>query len=245
MNPELRGFWGMPHPQGLDRYRQLLDNPSITSLKWTKCYYNYGLEKRGYLHLFDPSLTGGKIAGDITPGYSTLRETGVRYARDVVGSETPIFFIIRNPVERSWSAAKMIFRYRNTPITEKTLPSLIDLLGQPIIRAYCDYSKALRFWGKYFRHVHVLSYNDLCNEPNVFLEQIANIINIVNNWNETILRQKVWSDKNNMVIPNKVRAFLNDEYMNEINDLATVVDKSLINSWQDDPQHLKPIVPVG
>ena len=66
--------------------------------------YNYFLKKRDiewYKRLFRPAL--GKIAGEITPGYSFLDKNGVQTIYRNF-PDVKIILLLRNPIQRDWSA---------------------------------------------------------------------------------------------------------------------------------------------
>lgn len=231
MNSKLLGYWDMPHPQGMERYSGMLFPPRLNDLRWAKYYYNYGLSKDWYLRLFDEEYTGKKVCGDITPDYSTLEEGGVRYVQEVVGKETPVIFIVRSPVERSWSAAKMILRYRGLELKDENFGVLEDLLSHPVISVYGQYSKTIKLWRSHFTNFHVLSYEELCQDPVNFLSKVADIINLDNQWDPKTVERLVWADKQNLPIPPKFRAILDRELEAESIATKALVDCDFINRW--------------
>jgi hypothetical protein len=48
---------------------------------------------------------GGRIRGEITPGYNVLRMDRIRYIRSIL-PDARLVLLIRNPVDRAWSAAR-------------------------------------------------------------------------------------------------------------------------------------------
>jgi Sulfotransferase family len=69
-------------------------------LLWDLRYYTGAPGDRWYASLFEPGR--GKMKGEITPAYSTLRLDDVAYVHDLV-PEAKIIFMMRNPIERAWS----------------------------------------------------------------------------------------------------------------------------------------------
>ena len=65
-------------------------------------YKNHGL--KWYSQLFEEK--GSRIAGDITPAYSTLDKNKIEILHRILPN-AKIILILRNPIERAWSAAKM------------------------------------------------------------------------------------------------------------------------------------------
>ncbi|WP_019531043.1 sulfotransferase [Dasania marina] len=231
LNSELLGYWDMPHPRGMERYKGLCIPPRLKQLSWIRHYYGYGLSKDWYYRLFDERYTGGKVCGDITPDYSTLEDKGVKYVKEVVGAQTPIIFIVRDPIERSWSAAKMIFRYRGLDINEKNFDELESLLLHPVISLYSQYSRAIKLWQGHFPNFHVLSYDELCVSPYSFLEKISKIIGISNTWDKPTVEKQVWADSKKLPIPLRFEEMLSREAGAERVDIKALVDCEFISRW--------------
>ncbi len=71
--------------------------------------------------------SGKTITGDITPSYSALTVETLKTIRDELtarGFDIRVVFLMRDPVERIWSAVRMKRRIRlnNTPVTLADLP---------------------------------------------------------------------------------------------------------------------------
>lgn len=231
-NEALLGDWDMPHPAGLyNRYLKNQFPPNLNNIRWLKSYYEYHLSKRSYLGLFNEKYTNGKVCGDITPGYSTLDESGVRYAQKVVGAETPIIFILRNPIDRSWSAAKMMTRYYKKDYSADNYADIITLLKKPHITLCSDYANIISRWRKYFNNVNVLTYDKLCSSPADFLEDISKILNIQNQWDDEKINKRIWGDKKNSPIPVEVHKVLKEQYYQNMEDLYELTGLAEVKQW--------------
>ena len=231
-NEALLGDWEMPHPAGLyNRYLKNQFPPNLNNIRWLRNYYEYKLSKRSYLGLFDDKYTNGKVCGDITPGYSTLDISGVRYAQKVLGSETPIIFILRNPIDRSWSAAKMMTRYYKKDYNDNSYADITALLKKPHITLCSDYANIISRWRDYFKNVHVLTYDKLCSSPTEFLEDISNLINIRNQWDDEKINQRVWGDHKSSPIPAEIHKLLKEQYYHKMEDLYSLTGLSEVKQW--------------
>ena len=231
-NEKLLGDWEVPHPYGFyNRYIKNQFPPKLNNIRWLRNYYQYRLSKRSYLSLFDVKYTKGKVCGDITPGYSTLDESGVHYAKKVLGSETPIIFILRNPIDRSWSAAKMITRYYKKDYNSDNYAEITDLLKKPHITLCSDYANIISRWQGHFQNVHVMTYDKLCSSPTGFLEDISNILNIRNQWNDEIINKRVWSDHKNAPIPDTIHKLLKEQYYQNMQDLYSLTGLDEVKQW--------------
>jgi len=239
MNDLLLGNWNIPHPHGLSRYYEAIGSMDIKKLKWLLRYYELGLGKKWYLQLFEKRYSNNRICGDITPGYSTMDERGVRYASEVLGSNVKILFLIRNPVFRSWSAAKMMLRGRGEEVENLSDDSLISLLKSPNITLCSEYFRVISLWRKYFKNFYILSYDQLSHSPNDFLSEISRILHIKDTWEKKLINKRVWTDSKEIPMPPGVFNFLLDQYYDELNSLLSVEGCGYVEEWQANLQQIK------
>jgi hypothetical protein len=231
-NEALLGDWDIPHPGGF--YKRYLTNkfpPNLNDLRWMRQYYQYRISKKAYLGLFADSFTKGKVCGDITPGYSTLDDSGVRYANKVLGSDTPIIFILRDPIDRSWSAAKMMSRYYKKDYDANDYADILALLKKPHITLCGDYANIISRWRDYFENVHVMTYDKLCTSPAGFLEDVSKVLDIRNQWDDEKINQRVWSDKKNSPIPPIVHKLLKEQYYSSMEELYELTGLIEVKQW--------------
>ena len=81
-------------------------------IDFARNYYPYLLNNRQdqeYLQLFG-GAPDGKLTGDITPNYSGMRADKIEHTRTVL-PQAHIILLLRNPVERLWSAYNMRLRH--------------------------------------------------------------------------------------------------------------------------------------
>ena len=234
-NERLSGKWDLPHPHGIvKRYFYNANTGRLRNIKWLREYYKYGESREWYLGLFGDKYTHGKISGDITPAYSTLDDNGVQYAKDVLGSDTPILLILRNPIERSWSAAKMMFRYLNKEYSSNNYEEIRKYLEDPNVTLRSDYANIIRLWQKYFMQVSILTYDELCREPMGFLSKISAVINIQDTWDNDIVSKRIWSDESASPIPADISDLLRDQYCNQFDELYSQTGIQDIQQWKAD-----------
>lgn len=130
------------------------------------------LPEQWYCDLF---ATGdGRINGDITPAYATLEPEAV--AR--IGALFPdlrILFLLRDPVERAWSAALMALGRAELTLDEASDRWFLDHFHSRGSRLRGDYARTLRIWQKVYpaEQMLVLFYEDLCTDPAGLLGRVA------------------------------------------------------------------------
>lgn len=231
VNDQLLGNWTTPHPHGIKRYYNALIKLSINDLRWMLHYYEFSMASSGYLELFSKKYTGDYLSGDITPAYSTLEERGVRFASKVLDKDVPVIFIIRNPIYRSWSVLKMLLRYQNRKVEDISTDEIIKLLQQPNITLGSEYVKTITLWRKYFNNFHVLTFDELCESPRGLLTKVSKIIGISDNWDEEVIKKRVWADKKKISMSPSVLKVLTEQYADEINMLDKIIDFDCAKHW--------------
>src|SRR2546423_6749730 len=123
-------------------------------------------------------VKGDKIAGDITPGYSTLSETIVEKIA-VRFQATKIIFIARDPVERAWSQLSM---YVRNGLIESFDPDdsaqLYRQLNRPEILARSYPTHILRRWRGHFTpdRVAVYFFDDLKRDTGALRKSIVGFL---------------------------------------------------------------------
>ena len=114
------------------------------------------------------------IAGEMTPRYATLNEDVVAHIVRLM-PRTKIIYILRNPIERTWSAAAMhLEKQRSIRIDQASDADIRQALEwtQPQIRA--DYATHIDIWSRHFdkANIFVGFFDDLSDDPTDFLDSI-------------------------------------------------------------------------
>lgn len=130
-----------------------------------------------YLRLFDGG--SGVLEGDITPGYAILDPDVICAIRKHF-PHLKILFIMRNPVERAWSAALMALGRAEMEIGEASDRWFIDhFLSQgSMLRG--DYVRTLQNWTEVFGRDQVLPlfYDRLESDPLGFLRECSRFLGL-------------------------------------------------------------------
>src|SRR5262249_23994658 len=93
---------------------------------WARYFTTSRSTDQWYLNLFRPA--GGRIAGDISPGYALIDDEGVRRVQRIC-PDARIIFLLRHPVERAWSHAVMLLGWRGTAISDEEFRRHFDTSG--------------------------------------------------------------------------------------------------------------------
>lgn len=170
---ELLGIEARGRPSFFQRYVPALERRSFEALRWLRRYHFDALTTEWYRSLFPPSLVRGRIAGEITPAYSTMDERGVEFARQVLKPSCRLFMILRNPIERTWSGVKMGYRWHGRDIAASDLDTVLRQTDVPTHRLRSDYTRIIPLWREKFGdRLRVFLYDDLVADPVTFLRDI-------------------------------------------------------------------------
>ena len=218
-NEALLGVETPDFPSGLKRYKPTLNRPSVAALKWLYRFYNHHRSIRWYYQLFD-QCSADRLTGDITPSYSTLDERGVRFARRVLRPDCKVLVILRNPIERNWSALKMLYRWKGIDIESVTLDYLRINLESPSFQLRTDYSQMLHLWTSFFGdHFKYYFYDDLVENPEQFFLDVQAFVGIKPWKNSKGVFRKSNADERSLSIPPLIHNYLKEMYGAEIERL--------------------------
>ena len=216
-NEELLGVETRGVPGVLARYRPVLRSPSLEVVRWIRRYYHDPPSTRWYRGLFPPSLARGRIAGEITPAYSTLDARGVAFARRVLPSGCRVFLIVRNPIERAWSALKMLHRWRDRRPDAADVDRLLDEAREPSHRLRGDYPRIVDLWRDAFGdRFRVFLYDDLVDDAPRFLERVCRFLGAEGPPDDSRVARRSNRDPRRVPMPDALAARLEREYADAI-----------------------------
>lgn len=121
----------------------------------------------------------GKVHGDITPAYGILPPEVIAECREAF-PHLRLLYLIRNPIERAWSAACMaVARAEMTP-EEASDAWFIDHFRSAGSLARGDYERCLRNWRFAYGEgaVLVLRYEDIARQPAGLLNETCSHLGI-------------------------------------------------------------------
>jgi LPS sulfotransferase NodH len=221
---ELLGVEELPFPHGLARYRPLVRRPARATLRWLRRFHNEPRSTAWYHSLFANEFSQGKLRGDLTPAYSTLDERGVAFARRVLHPGVRVFLVIRNPIERTWSAIRMMHRWQGQEISKSNPDAILADFRRPSQRLRTDYARMIRAWTHQFGdRFRVFLYDDLTADPASFLQEVAQFIDLPGDLRHDRLGARSNAAPNRLPIPPELEAGLEEEFRDSIEELDTLV----------------------
>ena len=144
-------------------------------------YLRYLLRKQNdswYASLFLPEP--GQIAGDISPGYGPLKLAIVEHIYKLM-PKLKIIYLLRNPIDRSWSHLCMHFNNWDPKVLESSDKKKIKtFINRRRNIRYSQYSKTLQIWEKIYpkEQIFIGFYEQLKEAPSQLLADILNFLEV-------------------------------------------------------------------
>lgn len=149
---------------------------SFVNASWYFRYFFLPRNFAWYKKLF--SVPGNKKSGDITPDYCILD-------KDVIGlihkkfPKLKIIYLIRNPVDRAWSALKMRYIKRRGFQFDQIDETLIEEYYEKF-SAFNDIERTINNWTAFFpkNQFYIGMYDELVENPIVFFNKILDFLEL-------------------------------------------------------------------
>jgi len=185
----------------------------IKEVHFWDIFYKNGIE--WYIKLFNQN--NSIKYGDITPAYSILPKKIIREMHEF-NNNIPIIFIVRNPIDRAYSLAKMNVNHYNLNFNELDDQWFYDQFKLKASIQRGNYARILENYYTFFTKEQILliNYNDISQKPLEVLKKISNHINIDYNFfkklDNDIITEKVFSNYSDNKMPKKYFDFLHKIY---------------------------------
>ncbi len=117
---------------------------------------------------------GAKIKGEITPAYSILDMDKIDEIYDY-NPDMKVFFSMRNPIDRAWSAALMELKRAGLEFDQTSDQWFIKNFMSEGSLARGNYVATFENWLSIFDHhnLMVLFFEDICKNPRITLQNIC------------------------------------------------------------------------
>lgn len=186
-----------------------------------------------YRSLFSGQKFDGKVCGEITPAYSilpieTIRECHVNFP------DLKLVYLLRNPIDRAWSAAKMTLAGSKMEIHEVSDKWFIDQFKSRGSLMRGDYESCLRNWLACYTRENLLVcfFEEILGEPEVLLKKCFQHLGVhedLYDWNAGLkspVRRGIQAD-----IPPNLRSVLEEIYRPKIESLEEYLGADLA-AWR-------------
>ncbi len=165
---------------------------------------------------------GSRLAGDKTPAYALLSDRHIAYIQRLM-PEARIIFLLRNPVDRAWSHAKMEFATRKQVDLAALDPGeIIRFLERPHCRNRGLYSSQIDRWRNRFpeEQFHIGFFDDLKLRPRGLLEDVMRFLGVTTDidWSRVPYGEVVHGNPH-VPIPPVIRSYLQEQFAEEVERL--------------------------
>ena len=207
--------------------------------------YKRKYEKRSvewYLEKHKPKYN--KKIGDVTESYAVMDKDKIKAFYDNCPN-TKLFYCLRNPMDISWSACKLVAPRHLGNINNACFDEIIEyILGKWDMcstKAYeyknCDLVENIKKWISIFpeNNFYVYYFDKISTKPKLLLKEMSDFINIERtHWdkiNEKELKQYV-NESKNISIRQDVKDFITETFMPKIEELEKFTGNDL-SHWKE------------
>jgi len=162
----------------LSRIKAKLKSCRLQDFLWDYNFFFKEQNDQWYASLF--KFGSGRRTGEICPGYSVLDREDVAYIFDLM-PKAKIIFILRNPIERSWSQAiKEFLTHKRRRIESISDKEWIDCFNHPRVLLRSDYLRTLNNWSTYYseKQIFVGFFEDIVERPTELLLSIYEFLKV-------------------------------------------------------------------
>ena len=174
-----------------------------------------------------------QFKGDITPAYAIIPEETV----SIIAEKLPnvkIIYIMRNPLERTWSSIRKSMYQRTglTPGDRDFSEKMFESIDFQTISVPSNYKKTILLWEKYFsaEQILYLFFDDIRSDGAKILSRVCSFIGADQLKLSSVGRKKSSSPPNSAPqgkIPDEIRARFAEETEEQINFLGNKFNRDL------------------
>jgi hypothetical protein len=218
-------------------------------LAWNWKWYFGRYDDRWYRSLF-PSHEDCPISGEITPEYSILEPEDVARIH-ALNPEIKLIFLLRNPIERSWSSVRYNSSLGFNRINLDSHDDVIAEMRSNRLTRRCDYERTLETYLAHFpaRQILIGFFDAIRDQPGALLDGVWDFLGARKLEQATESVNKVFNDSPGREMPAQVREVLVEMYLPKIRRLSERLG-SYATVWRDEiespgaakPASLSPVV---
>lgn len=178
---------------------------------------------------------GDRLAGDITPAYSTLSVERLNTIRRQM-PDVKIIYILRNPVERAWSGLRKSVWYQKgaTYLEDKGEDWMLQQLMRPEVLLRGDYPRAIRNWEAVFPREQILYlfHDDIRSDPDSALDSVYQFLGVLRPESQHAgARSNTVNAAPSQPMPDAVKRALLGHYEEQIREIEHRFDRDL-SRWR-------------
>ncbi len=208
-------------------FRTLCRQLSLRDVPWDMRYFFGKMSPEWYASLFEPGR--GKVSGDITPAYAIVNKEVTRHAFEIMPN-AKLIFILRNPIERAWSMARMAHGIKGRCF-ENRADRLEDVPDEQFISHFelraskmrGDYLRTLDNWLSVYpeQQMFIAFLEDIARRPRELLIDVYKFLGVKDSeaYLPETAKRKVHAKKS-VPIPENLGRYLAQMHYEQIQQLA-------------------------
>lgn len=225
------------------RIGENIRRPSWQGISWdvrffSALYLGY-YDDEWYASLF--KRAGDKVKGEITAGYAALKQEDIEHIREIM-PKAKIIYMIRNPIDRAWSAIRLRWWKREAAQSPDSVPPArlergVERLG---ILKWGDYVGTINRWKSCFpeEQFFIGFFDDIVQNPKWFLSRVFEFLEVKSSEEHiTQLAFKRINPSPQNEIPSEFRQYLANKYYPQIKPLSEMLGGHA-NKWLQDVERL-------
>lgn len=167
------------------------------------------------------------INGEITPAYSHINIEAINKIYSTY-PDLKIIYILRNPIDRAWSSAKMALSRAELMIHEASDQWFIDHFKSSGSIARSAYEQNIKSWLNFFskEQILLLRYENVYQNPVALLNHVLNHLGLPDYYHSShnFLYSKIHEGMPNLITP-LLKEFLIDMYSSDIKVLGDYLEE--------------------
>lgn len=200
--------------------------------RWYIHYFFSHCNDKWYRNLFSRGQPH-QVAGEVTPGYSMLSKADVAKVKQV-NPHLKIIFIMRNPIERDWSAYLMRLRKHQLNYSDVNDDYVYRFFEFDGCRMKGDYLSTLLHWQAHFPkdQLFIGYYEDVKQNARQFLNQIFHFLGVdeVSQWDKYPL-DRIFNKSKKLPIPERFEKYLSDKYAADLLRIYEMTKSPYVMNW--------------
>ncbi|KAA0589268.1 sulfotransferase [Azospirillum oryzae] len=177
--------------------------------------------------------------GEITPAYAIISADAIRELYSLC-PDLRLFYVLRNPIERAWSAARMAVLRAEMTVEEASEQWFLDHFRSAGSRRRGAYAEAILRWQSIFpaEQLMIGLFEEMLAEPRAFLSKLCKHIGVDGRFYDTIpdevLRRPVFQGPS-ASLPPRLRHALIHQYSDSVVALGRLLETDLSHWLSESP----------
>ena len=163
-------------------------------------------------------MAGDRIAGESTPEYAWLNMEEIGHIHRLMPN-VKIIYLLRNPIDRAWSAAMMMFALRKKSVSSLSREDFISFFCSREQLGHGAYLKNLKRWENVFdsSHIFIGFLEEIRDAPEAFFRRVLHFLGVDDRieLDHALLSKRVFPGPGT-ALPRELKTFLSGMYEQQL-----------------------------